>query len=155
MPTPLADAFADLPDPRRDRGQKHSLADILAIALCAVIAGATLWEEVERFGRAKRGWLKTFLALPNGIPEATTPSHRLFTRLDPAAFARCVTGWLAGACEATGLRHVAIDGKACRSAPPGHVQRVTRTGRSTPVSTCGGTRRRDLRPVRCRKRTPL
>jgi len=116
MPTPLADAFADLPDPRRDRGQKHSLADILAIALCAVIAGADSWEEVERFGRAKIAWLKTFLALPNGIPSHDT-FYRLFTRLDPDAFARCVTAWLAGACQATGLRHVAIDGKACRSAP--------------------------------------
>ena len=116
MPTPLADAFADLPDPRRVLGRKHSLADILAIALCAVIAGADSWEEVERFGQAKRGWLKTFLALTNGIPSHDT-FYRLFTRLDPDAFARCVTGWLAGACEATGLRHVAIDGKACRSAP--------------------------------------
>jgi predicted transposase YbfD/YdcC len=116
MPTPLADAFADLPDPRRDRGQKHSLADILAIALCAVIAGADSWEEVERFGQAKRGWLKTFLALTNGIPSHDT-FYRLFTRLDPDAFARCATGWLAAVCEATGRRHVAIDGKACRSAP--------------------------------------
>ena len=118
MPTPLTAAFAGLPDPRSDRGQKHRLADILAIAVCAVIAGADSWEEVERFGQAKLAWLKTFLALPNGVPSHDT-FYRLFARLDPDAFARCVTDWLAGACRATGLTHVAVDGKSARSSPKG------------------------------------
>ena len=118
MPTPLTAAFAGLTDPRSDRGQKHRLADILAIALCAVIAGADSWEEVERFGQAKLAWLKTFLALPNGVPSHDT-FYRLFARLDPDAFARCVTAWLAGACRATGLTHVAVDGKAVRASPKG------------------------------------
>ncbi len=39
MPKPLAEAFAGLPDPRLDRGKKHSLADVLSIALCAVGVG--------------------------------------------------------------------------------------------------------------------
>ena len=38
-------------------------------------------------------------------------------KLDPVAFGACVAGWMAGVCEATGLRHIAIDGKAVRSAP--------------------------------------
>jgi predicted transposase YbfD/YdcC len=118
MPKPLAEAFAGLADPRLDRSKRHSLADILAVALCAVIAGADSWEEVERFGRAKVEWLRTFLALPNGVPSHDT-FYRLFTRLDPAAFAGCVAGWLAGACEATGLRHVAVDGKAVRASAEG------------------------------------
>ena len=40
MPTPLAAAYPGLPDPRSNRGQKHRRADIPAIALCAVVAGA-------------------------------------------------------------------------------------------------------------------
>ena len=115
MPKPLAAAFAGLPDPRLDRSKKHSLADILAISLCAVVAGADSWEEVEAFGRAKEEWLKRFLALPNGIPSHDT-FYRLFARIDPARFAACVADWLAGACEAAGLRHVAVDGKAVRAA---------------------------------------
>ncbi len=118
MPKPLAEAFTGLPDPRRDRGKKHLLGDVLAISLCAVVAGADSWEEVEAFGDAKADWLRTFLALPNGVPSHDT-FYRLFARLDPDAFARCVTDWLAGACEATGLRHVAVDGKAVRASPRG------------------------------------
>jgi predicted transposase YbfD/YdcC len=112
----VARYFADLPDPRVDRTKKHALGDILVIALCAVVCGADSWEEVEAFGDAKADWLRRFLALPNGIPSHDT-FYRVFARLDPQAFGRCVAEWMAGVCEATGLRHIAIDGKAVRSAP--------------------------------------
>lgn len=121
MPTKdvsIARHFADLPDPRIDRTKKHSLGDILVIALCAVICGADSWEEVEAFGEAKEGWLKRHLPLPNGIPSHDT-FYRVFARLDPEAFGKCVADWMGAACEAAGLRHVAIDGKAVRAAPRG------------------------------------
>jgi predicted transposase YbfD/YdcC len=112
----IARYFADLPDPRIDRTKKHLLGDILVIALAATVAGADSWEEVEAFGRAKEDWLRTFLTLPNGIPSHDT-FYRVFARLDPQRFGECVAGWMAGVSEAAGLRHVAIDGKAVRSAP--------------------------------------
>jgi predicted transposase YbfD/YdcC len=110
--------FDDLPDPRIDRTKKHLLGDIIVITLCAVICGAESWDEVEAFSRAKHDWLKRFLPMPNGIPSHDT-FYRVFTRLDPKRFGKCVGQWMAGACEATGLRHLAIDGKAIRSAPRG------------------------------------
>jgi predicted transposase YbfD/YdcC len=112
----IARYFADLPDPRVDRTKKHLLEDILAITLCAVVCGADSWEEVEAFGEAKQDWLKRYLALPNGIPSHDT-FYRVFARLDPEAFGRCVAEWMSGACEAAGLKHIAVDGKAVRSAP--------------------------------------
>jgi predicted transposase YbfD/YdcC len=114
--------LAELPDPRLDRTKKHHLGDILVIALCATIAGADSWEEVQRFGEAKLGWLKGFLSLPHGIPSHDT-FNRVFARIDPEAFGRCVASWLDGVCRATGLRHIAVDGKSARSAP-----RPTSTG---------------------------
>jgi predicted transposase YbfD/YdcC len=119
MPQPdvsITRYFASLPDPRIDRTKKHNLVDILAIALCAVIAGADSWEEVERFGLAREAWLRQFLDLPNGIPSHDT-FYRVFARLDPRELGACVAEWLGAVCEATGLRHIAIDGKAVRSAP--------------------------------------
>src|SRR3954470_24982767 len=85
----LARRFADLPDPRIGRTRKHSLGDILVIALCATIAGADSWEEVQRFGEAKAAWLRGFLSLPHGIPSHDT-FNRVLARLDPKAFGRCV-----------------------------------------------------------------
>jgi hypothetical protein len=62
------------------------------------------------------GRLTGFLALPPGIPSHDT-FYRVFARLDPRAIGTCVADWMAGVCEAAGLRHIAIDGKAVRSAP--------------------------------------
>ena len=112
----IARYFADLPDPRVDRTKKRSLTDILVIALCAVVCGADSWEEVEAFGEAKEDWLRGFLRLPNGIPSHDT-FGRVFARLDPGAFGACVADWMGAVCEAAGPRHIAIDGKAVRSAP--------------------------------------
>ena len=111
----LAQHFASLPDPRVERTKKHLLSDILLIALCATMAGANSWQEVERFGWVRLPWLQQFLELPNGIPSHDT-FRRVFARIDPQAFNRCVAAWMQGLCETVGLRHVAIDGKANRSA---------------------------------------
>ncbi|WP_439624924.1 ISAs1 family transposase [Gemmata sp.] len=118
MPNPdvsIARHFAGLPDPRIDRTRKHALGDILAIDLSAVISGADSWEKVEAFGEAKGDRLKRFLSLPNGIPSHDT-CGRVFARLDPQAFGRCVAGWMAELCKAAGLRHIAVDGSVVRSA---------------------------------------
>jgi predicted transposase YbfD/YdcC len=110
------DYIADLPDPRVDRTKHHRLDDILVIMLCAVICGADSFEGIERFGKARRDWLKTFLALPNGIPSHDT-FNRVLSALDPKIFAACFGRWMNDLCEATGLKPIAIDGKSCRGAP--------------------------------------
>jgi predicted transposase YbfD/YdcC len=124
----IAAAFAALPDPRIDRTKKHALADILVITLAAAIAGAESFEAVAAFGVAKQDWLRRFLPLANGVPSADT-FLRVFARLDPKAFGACVAEWLAAVCSATGLGHVAIDGKAVRAA-----RRSTFSGRLHLVS---------------------
>jgi len=108
--------FADLPDPRVDRTKWHRLDDILVITLCAVICGADSFEEIERFGKARRDWLQTFLALPKGIPSHDT-FNRVLAALDRDRFSACFARWMTDLGEATGLRAIAVDGKACRAAP--------------------------------------
>jgi hypothetical protein len=86
MPAPpiatIVAHFQELEDPRVSPATRHHLLDIVAIALCAVLCGADTWVEVEAFGRAKRDWLATFLALPHGIPSHNTrrSSKRAFAR---------------------------------------------------------------------------
>ena len=85
--------FRTLQDPRRVNSCQHLLLDIIAIAICAVIANADDWQGVETFGHDRRDWLKTFLELPNGIPSHDT-FERLFDALDPQAFQKCLLNWL-------------------------------------------------------------
>jgi len=112
-PTGLLRAFADLEDPRMDRTKKHSLADLLTIAICAVLCGADGWVQVAAFGRCKEDWFRTFLDLPNGIPSHDT-FGRVFALLDPAAFEACFLRWIADLAVASHGRLIAIDGKTIR-----------------------------------------
>ena len=50
----LAACFAGLADPRATRRCDHRLIDILVIAVCAVIACAESWEDIELYGRSKQ-----------------------------------------------------------------------------------------------------
>jgi len=82
-------------------------------AICAVLCGANTWPEVATWAQRRQRWLRRFLALPNGVPSHDT-FERVFDRIDPAAFQACFRSWVAAACEALHLSHVAIDGKALR-----------------------------------------
>ena len=106
-------AFAELKDPRVDRTKKHSLGDILAIAICAILCGADGWTQVAKFGRCKIQWFQTFLDLPSGIPSHDT-FGRVFAALDPAAFEACFLHWIADLATVSAGRLIAIDGKTLR-----------------------------------------
>jgi predicted transposase YbfD/YdcC len=112
LPT-IEQHFGDLTDPRIDRTKLHKLLDILVIAICAVIAGADNWEDIEEFGNARIEWFQTFLELPNGIPSHDTFT-RVFARLDPEQFQACFLHWMAAVSKALGGQVIAIDGKVLR-----------------------------------------
>ena len=105
--------FSDLEDPRIDRTKLHKLVDILVVAICAVIAGADNWEDIEEFGKVREEWFKTFLELPNGIPSHDT-FNRLFARLDPGQFQAGFMRWMMAVSEIIGGQVIAIDGKVLR-----------------------------------------
>lgn len=105
--------FSSLQDPRIDRTKRHKLLDILVISICAVIAGADSWYDIEAFGEAKEGWFRQFLELPNGIPSHDT-FGRLFARLDPEQFETCFRHWVAVNSKVIPGEIVAIDGKVLR-----------------------------------------
>jgi predicted transposase YbfD/YdcC len=112
-PRGLLRIFGDVEDPRVERTKLHLLPDILVITLCAVICGADTWMEIELFGQAKLDWLRTFLALPHGIPSHDT-FGRVFARLNPEQLERCFVAWMQALAQASGGRLMAIDGKTLR-----------------------------------------
>ena len=109
----LAACFVGLADPRATRRCDHRLIDILVIAVCAVIACAESWEDIELYGRSKQAWLKSFLALPNDIPSHDT-FRRVFMLIDPDAFEACFVRWAQSLMGRVEREVVAIDGKTVR-----------------------------------------
>ena len=114
--TSISEHFATLSDPRTARGREHRLVDILTITLCAVICGADDWVAVATYGEEKEAWLRTFLALPHGIPSHDT-FGRVFRLLDPDELRRCFLSWVqavVGEAGGLGRQVVAVDGKTLR-----------------------------------------
>ena len=109
----IVEHFAILVDPRIDRTKRHSLHDIIVIAICGMICGADDWVAIQEFGEAREDWFRTFLDLPSGIPSHDT-FGRVFAALDPEAFSRCFAAWMRDVAELTDGEVVAIDGKTIR-----------------------------------------
>jgi len=109
----LLSHFAEVEDPRDNRGKAHLLLDIIVITICAVISGAESWEDIELFGKSKQEWLGTFLAIPKGIPCDDTFA-RVFARLDPQELQNSFLSWVKAVSEMLSGEVVAIDGKTLR-----------------------------------------
>jgi predicted transposase YbfD/YdcC len=105
--------FGGLKDPRMERTKRHLLVDIVCLSICAVIAGAEGWEDIEEFGEQKEEWLRTFLKLPGGIPSHDTIA-RVFRLLDSDQFEASFRDWICVLNQHLGTKHIAIDGKALR-----------------------------------------
>ena len=114
----VAECFAVLNDARRGPHKLHSLQDVLVIALCATVCGATSYYDMEAFGTAREGWLRESLGLelPNGIPSHDT-FNRVFQSLDPALFEACFRLWIDQVRQSLQGEVVAVDGKALKSVP--------------------------------------
>ncbi|MDZ5447211.1 transposase family protein [Micromonospora sp. 4G57] len=89
----LLHALSAVPDPRSPRGLRYPLAGLLAVAVCAVMAGASSvtaiadWlHDLDEAARARLGFGR-------GVP-ATTTMWRLLIRLDADLLSTILAGWL-------------------------------------------------------------
>ena len=106
----IVEYFRTLEDPRIERTKKHNLLDILVIALCTLLTGGEGFQDMELFGKSKRTWLHTFLALPHGIPSHDT-FGRVFARLNPERFQQCFLSWTQAVAQLTQGTLISLDGK--------------------------------------------
>jgi len=109
----MKEHLTQINDPRRQWGNlRHKLVDILIIALCAVIIREDEFDSMEDWALEREDWLRSFLELPNGIPDRDT-FRRLFERLEPKALLRSLNAWLNPVTKPGG-RDVNLDGKTMR-----------------------------------------
>ena len=113
-PRDLIDCLKEIQDPRIDRTKKHSIIDIIVIAICATISGATTWVDIADFGESKEEWFSKFLNLENGIPSHDT-FRRLFILLSPESFFKIFKLWINTVTKDADLEQICIDGKSLRA----------------------------------------
>ena len=114
MNASIVEHFQTLEDPRIERTKKHLLLDILVIAVCTLLTGGEGFQDMELFGKSKRVWLQTFLALPHGIPSHDT-FGRVFARLNPQRFQECFVSWTQAVAQLTQGTLISLDGKTVKA----------------------------------------
>ena len=110
----VEEIFVSVRDPRQVKKVEHRLADVLTIAVCAVLAGADEFVAIEEWAKEKLDWLRRYLPLENSIPSHDT-FGRVFAAIDPEEFGSAFRRWVSGILPSVGKEEVvAIDGKTSR-----------------------------------------
>jgi predicted transposase YbfD/YdcC len=115
----LVQLLGRIPDPRRRRGVRHPVGALIAVAVCAVVAGARGFTAIGEWARDAGGVALSRLGLERGgVDESTL--RRLFARLDADRLDAVLGAWaVTRTALVAGRRVIAIDGKTVRGARGG------------------------------------
>lgn len=108
----LLDHFSALDDPRQAAKVLYPLPEIVLLLLCATLAGADDFVEMQLWGTQNLAFLRRFLPYAHGVPSHDTLGE-VIRAVDPALFKACFTSWVAGLREGA-PDIIAIDGKTSR-----------------------------------------
>jgi hypothetical protein len=115
-------ALSAVPDPRDPRGVRYPLTSLLAVAVCAVLAGATTFAAIADWACDLDPPARQRLGFTQAIPVGTTV-WRLLIRLDAPTLQAVLTGWLrtratpaASSPPRDARTVIAVDGKVVRGA---------------------------------------
>lgn len=89
------------------------MIEMVFLTLCAFIADAQCWADVERYGKSKIGWLRKYFPFENGVPSHDTLG-RVFAQLDTTEFYASLQSWANDITKSLDGQTVAIDGKTLR-----------------------------------------
>lgn len=125
----LLDALTEVPDPRDPRGIRYPLSAVLAVAVCAVMAGASSFAAITDWLHDLDEHARTRLGFGDAVPAGTT-MWRLLIRLDPTLLATVLASWLHARTRRPVppprryRRVIAVDGKTLRGARLGDGRHV-------------------------------
>ena len=115
---PLVEVLAEVPDFRKSRGKRHSLAAILALSCAAMLCGYKSYGAIAEWGHLYGAELAQKLGFKHGKTPSVGTLHTVFRHLDKKAFEACLGAWAECALQhtraKTPLQGIAIDGKTLR-----------------------------------------
>jgi predicted transposase YbfD/YdcC len=117
----LLHALTEIPDPRDPRGVRYPLAGLLAVAVCAVLAGASSFAAITDWLHDLDDSARARLGFERGVPAGTTV-WRVLIRLDADVLTTVLAGWLRTRARPVTSpprryrRVIAVDGKTLRGA---------------------------------------
>lgn len=117
-PRPLIEVLAEIPDFRHNRGKRHALPAMLALACSAMLCGYRSYSAIAEWGRNYGDHLMQALGFPRRPPCAAT-LHTVLRGLDREGFEAHVGAWAEALLAGTPLppdteEAIAVDGKTLR-----------------------------------------
>src|SRR5580658_6084859 len=91
----LLDHFSALDDPRQQAKVLYPLPEIVLLLLCATLAGADDFVEMQLWGAKNLAFLRRFCPYAHGTASHDTLGE-VVRALDPALFKACFTSWVEG-----------------------------------------------------------
>jgi predicted transposase YbfD/YdcC len=112
----LLDLFAQVPDPRKKRGRRHTLAGLLAVGIAAVIAGSRSFAAIGQWAADAGTDVLAGLGAARGPAEEST-FRRAFAMISADMLDQVLGTWLwTRSVQVSGRLVIAVDGKAVRGA---------------------------------------
>lgn len=120
VPPDLSVALRAVRDPRTRRGRRHQVVAVLAVGVCAVLAGARSYVAIAEWARDLPWAVRAGLGLGRRSPSEST-IRRVLQSVDADQLDRVVSDWLASrtsppSAGRPGRRVIALDGKSVRGA---------------------------------------
>src|ERR1043166_222480 len=94
-PRPLIEVLAEIPDCRANRGKRHPLAAMLALACSAMLCGYRSYTAIAEWGRHYGDHLVQALGFTHRSPCAAT-LHTVLRRVDREVFEAKLGAWAEG-----------------------------------------------------------
>jgi predicted transposase YbfD/YdcC len=114
----LLAALAAVPDPRKTRGRRHRLVTVLAVSVCAVLAGARSYVAIAEWAHDLPVSVRLRLGIGRRAPSEST-IRRILQAVDLDSLDAALSSWLSSRVPPARpgrMRVVAVDGKTARGA---------------------------------------
>jgi predicted transposase YbfD/YdcC len=124
VPEDLLAVLRSITDPRCRRGVRHQLVSVLAVAVCAVLAGARSYVAIAEWVHDLPVEVRRRLGIER-VPPSESAIRRVLQAVDPHLLDATVCGWLASRAKSPQRwRAIALDGKSVRGARIGQGRAV-------------------------------
>lgn len=110
---PFLDICSKIEDPRSTRNQLHTIAELLFVALSAIICDSEGWQDMEVYGEVRQPQLQKYLAYKHGTPSDDT-LRRFFRSIDPSQFKELFRILIEPLIATVQAKLISIDGKVSR-----------------------------------------
>lgn len=114
----LFSVLGTITDPRKRRGIRHQLQSVLAIAVCATLAGARSFIAIAEWAAEQSREVLQKLGSKRGKPPSERTVARVLHAVDAAEVDRRTGGWVAQQVQLQG-RAISVDGKTLRGSRDG------------------------------------